>query len=110
MLAINHLRVSGRRLYANDRVIATLNAACHWQYRDREYVRLDVAGPLVVRLIPLNGAHQQVLAHERISFAYGCLHSPAVQLAAVHDGSNVWRNTIGNIYYSEILVAPDRTL
>jgi hypothetical protein len=103
------LGMRGTVLYAGDgTVVAALDRQCYWQFQCDQYVRLDIAGPLTLRLVALDG-RQQVDAHDHLAIAYGCLHTPAGRLAALEQASGAWRGTGSHACYSEFVVEPRLT-
>ncbi len=103
LASVRFLRVRGVALYANDdSVMATLDKDCYWHFRGDCYVRLDVSGPLVLRLVELDGGRDKVVALDAVSVAYGCLHSPSGRLAALDHGTGTWRDANSFECYSEI--------
>lgn len=102
------LRFQGGQLYVDDSsepVAVHVNA--HWEFKKMSFVRIDVEGLMIVRLIAQvhpQGGMERTFSEHRIWFADGVLHSPHGHMMWLDEHTETWVDSPSCRRYREILL------
>ncbi|MGE5524629.1 MAG: hypothetical protein ACM3SS_13015 [Rhodospirillaceae bacterium] len=78
----------------------------HWEFAGAYFVRLDVAGPVAVRLVAASGAHGDICRNEpRVWFADGVLHSQSGHICCLDEEADTWIHVPSGDDYREIVLS-----